>query len=210
MARELVIVKIGGSIITGREKETINFQGLSRIADELRDACKSKQLIVVHGGGSFTHHLSADYRLYEGAKDERDRINAAIIQGNMMRLNLIFVKSLHERGVPAISVVPSTSTITREGRILKFDLEPMRLALSSGFVPVANGDISLDYSKVVSDSPTEGLVGYLAMQLAPEKVIIATDVDGTFTTNPKKDSCAKLISTVDERNIAQVIEAVKP
>jgi isopentenyl phosphate kinase len=59
--KELVIVKFGGSVITTKtEKKQMNRRNLNLISNEIAVACKStnKNLIIVHGGGSYGHPLA--------------------------------------------------------------------------------------------------------------------------------------------------------
>ncbi len=69
-----VVLKIGGSVITDKKNElAARTQEINRIAQEIQRA-DLRDLIVVHGGGSFGHPYAQRYRLKEGLKEESQKI----------------------------------------------------------------------------------------------------------------------------------------
>jgi len=68
--------------------------------------------------------------------------------------------------------------------------------LETGFVPVLYGDAVLDSDKGFAILSGDQLVSSLATQLAAERIIVGVDVDGLYTSDPKKDKTAKLMQHI--------------
>ena len=62
----MIILKIGGSILTNKDSKTseVDSSSLKRIASEIKDSMDNsqKQLIIVHGAGSFGHPPAKKHR----------------------------------------------------------------------------------------------------------------------------------------------------
>ena len=70
----MFIIKIGGSVITDKKKESFFKQEISdNIAKEIKKT--DKKYIIIHGAGSFGHILAKKYHLHTG------RVNDVQIQG---------------------------------------------------------------------------------------------------------------------------------
>ena len=71
----MIILKIGGSILTNKDsaESEIDGESLARIAGEIKASLdiSQKQLIIVHGAGSFGHPPAKEYRIGE-AFDEKE------------------------------------------------------------------------------------------------------------------------------------------
>ena len=72
---QLVILKLGGSVITEKERNKVKARKglIKRIAKEIKRARKKKdfRLILVHGAGPFGHKFVTDYGINKGIKTER-------------------------------------------------------------------------------------------------------------------------------------------
>jgi isopentenyl phosphate kinase len=68
----LWIVKLGGSLITDKERpSTVRHQVVTRLAREIAAARRGRDqpLIVSHGSGSFGHAAAAKHELHRGVTD---------------------------------------------------------------------------------------------------------------------------------------------
>ena len=64
----MIILKVGGSILTNKGSESeIDSKSLKRIACEIKKSLdnSSKELIIVHGAGSFGHPPAKKYKIGE-------------------------------------------------------------------------------------------------------------------------------------------------
>ena len=63
MQQEVILIKLGGSVVTYKERPmTINKNAIDRIIKSLLSV--KIPIILVHGGGSFGHHWSMKYDMH--------------------------------------------------------------------------------------------------------------------------------------------------
>lgn len=197
----MLILKLGGSIITEKDLENpqINKDNLERIAYEIKES-SVKELIIVHGAGSYGHPPAMKYKIGNPIKDDLEfkKIGFSITQNSVKKLNTYVCDSLIKQGVPCVSIQASSFIISKNKRITIADTNLIKRYVEEGFVPVIYGDVVLDLEETIKMSVLSGdqIINYLAKQLHAEKVILGTDVDGVYNKNPKTHSDAKLIKKV--------------
>ena len=190
------IVKLGGSVITVKEKElTPNITAINRLAKEIAKA-KPTSLIVIHGGGSFGHPLAKEYKIVEGYKTPSQILGFSKARQAMMTLNKIVIDSFVRHNLPVVAVQSSACIVTKKGRIQKFDFTPIQQLLNMGFIPVLYGDFVLDVERGFTVLSGDQLAAELAILFDADKMVIAVDVDGLFTDDPKSNPNAKLIKEI--------------
>jgi isopentenyl phosphate kinase len=199
----LIILKLGGSIITKKEAKEplIDHDNLDRISQEIADSSFGK-LIIVHGAGSFGHPFASKYEIGNTIKDEEDfatkKFGFCITQNWVKKLNTLVCDSLIEKGVLAVSIQPSSFIITKNKRIHSCNLDLINKYLKYGFIPVIYGDVVPDIDESIKICVLSGdqIIKYLGENLKPTRVILGSDVDGIYTKDPKKYSDAELMNTV--------------
>jgi isopentenyl phosphate kinase len=204
---DLILVKLGGSLITDKTKPfTPRLDVIKRLAREIHEARKEKEikLIIGHGGGSFPHKPAKDYRTNEGIINKESYRGISLVQDAASKLNRIIVNSLIETGENAISVQPSATLITEDGRIKEWYLEPIKEMLRHNLLPVPYGDVALDIKKGCSIISTEEVLNYLARHIGYKRIILAGIVDGVFTADPQKNPDAKLILEINSKNYNEI------
>ena len=191
---KLTILKIGGSVITDKNEElAARLRDINRLADEIKNA-NTKDLIIVHGGGSFGHPLAQRYAITDGFKEETQKIGFAETHHVMTVLNGLFMDALIWRGVPAVSITPSSCILTKKGRIFCFEEKPLKTALKMGFLPVMYGDAVLDADLGFAILSGDQLVSYIAQRLNAKRIVIGVDVDGLYDADPKVEKKAKMFT----------------
>ena len=204
----LMIIKIGGSILTDKTKPfTANMDVISRIAKEIHEARTAKKelrLLVGHGGGSFPHVPAKEYKVKEGVTSEKTVKGISLVQDAAARLNRIVVDALIKAGENAISVQPSAGAIMKNGKISQWFTEPMLQMLKHNLLPVFYGDVIIDADKGCTIASTEVLINFLVNPFKPKRLIIAGDVDGVFTADPHSDKSAKLIPFITPKNFNEI------
>ncbi len=203
---DIILLKLGGSLITDKTKPfTPRLDVIKRLAKEIHEArTRGVKLIIGHGGGSFPHKPAKDYRTNEGMINKESCKGISLVQDAASRLNRIIVNSLIEAGENAISVQPSAALITEQGRIKEWYLESVKEMLKHNLLPVPYGDVALDTKQGCSIISTEEILNYLAKNLGSKKIILAGIVDGVFTSDPQKDSSAKLIKEINTNNYQDI------
>lgn len=202
------ILKIGGSVITDKSTELgVKMEVVSRIADELQEA-NAQNLIIVHGGGSFGHPIAQKHAIKEGFKEKSQIIGFAETHHVMTVLNGIFMDALIWRGIPAVSVTPSSFLMTHNGRIQFFEDAPLKQLLKMGFIPVLYGDAVFDTELGFTILSGDQIVSFLAVRFNAKNILIGVDVDGIYDEDPKNNAQAKMFNhlTLDElKNIQKFI-----
>ena len=188
----MIILKIGGSILTNKDssKSEINVDGLERIACEIKSSLDntSKDLIFVHGAGSFGHPPAKKHKIGEKFnKNEysEKRLGFCEVQNEVKKLNMLICDVFIKQGLPVVAI-PASSFITASNkRIINGELESFKKYLNKGFIPVIYGDVVLDEELEFCVISGDQIIQYLSKNLSPEKVILGTDVDGVYNKNPK-------------------------
>jgi len=175
--RLATIVKLGGSVVTRKDKPlTIDLRTIRRLCGELASS-KTKRLIVVHGGGSYGHYLVRRLRLLPPTKSA-NRISLAKVVRGMDELSSAITGALIESGLPGV-VLPTFSVATsRLGRIRALFLNTISSALELGLVPVMRGDLCCDEATGYSIVSGDVVAGALAERLRVGKIIMCLDRDG--------------------------------
>lgn len=202
---ELVVLKLGGSVITRKSEGKLEVDGktLARLSAEVAEAVKDGglRLVVVHGAGPFGHVPAKEYGLSEGLSSERQLKGAALTHQSMEELNSHVVAALQGEGVPAIALQPSASGIMKNGVLASFAVDVVREMAGRGLVPVAYGDVLVDLESGVSILSGDYLAPYLARKLKASRVVVATDVDGIFESDPKDGGKPKKIGAITKDSI---------
>ncbi len=192
-----IIVKLGGSVITIKEKPfTPNLSVINRLAREIKRADR-KSLIIIHGGGSYGHPLAREYNIIEGLKDQRQLIGFSKTRQAMMVLNKMIVDSLIQQNVPTISVQPSAFILTDQGRISEMNISFIERMLRINLIPLLYGDAVLDEKIGFSILSGDQIASNIAIKFKVNQIIICVDVDGLFNEDPKKNPKANIIEEIE-------------
>ena len=204
MKAKPTVLKLGGSVITNKKKPlTPNLTAIERLAGEISRAHISP-LVLIHGGGSFGHPIAKKYSIDKGYTDHPQIMGFSKTRQAMMTLNKFVVDSLILHNIPAVTVQPSSCTITKQGRIEVMEETPLRRLLEMGFVPVLHGDAVLDSDMGFAILSGDQLVSSLATKLEAERIIIGIDVDGLYTSDPKTDANAQLIQQINQQELTKM------
>jgi len=196
MSVKPTVLKLGGSVITDKEKPlTPNLEAIERLADEIARANVSS-LILVHGGGSFGHHVAKQYNLTENYGDPAQITGFSETHRVMTKLNSLVMEALINHNINAVVVQPSSCVITKAGRIQSMERKPLKRMLKMGIVPVLYGDAVLDSEKSFAILSGDQLVSSLAINFGASRIIMGGDVDGLYTKDPKTNKSARFVQHV--------------
>lgn len=177
----LVILKIGGSVITVKDSdipEQAKLANIDRLSHEIASfkSGSDSKLILIHGAGSFGHPQAMKYRLNE----EFNARGAYITHASVKKLNSIVLDSLNNAGVPSLPVHPLNSCLFDNGKLVSFQLEQIKVMLERGIVPVLHGDVVMDRTKGVGVLSGDRIIPYLALELKASQIGAGSDVDGVL------------------------------
>ena len=188
----MIILKIGGSILTNKDstESEVDVKSLKRIASEIKSSLdnSAKELIVVHGAGSFGHPPAKKYKIGESFDESeypQKRIGFCEIQNAVKKLNMFICEAFIEEGLPVVAVPASSFMTASNKRIVEGNLDNFKRYLNKGFIPVIYGDVVLDEKLEFCVISGDQLIQYLAKNLNPDMVVLGTDVDGVYNKNPK-------------------------
>ncbi len=199
----MIILKLGGSILTKKDSNTpqIDENNLKRIAREIKSSLdnSTKELIIVHGAGSFGHPPAKQYKigeLFDKTEYGEKRIGFAKTQNAVKKLNMLVCDAFINEGLSLVAIPASSFITSNNKRIKEGNLDKFKQYLNKGYIPVIYGDVVLDDAVEMAVISGDQLIQYLAINLNADKVILATDVDGVYNKNPKINKDAKFIKKV--------------
>lgn len=188
----MIIIKLGGSVITDKTKEcTFKTEIMDKLSDNIKKS--KKQMIIVHGAGSFGHILAKEYELNQGYKRLEQIKGFSLTHEKVQSLNSLVLKSLQNHDINAVSISPHSTIKLNNHKLLKMDYQIFEEYIDKNFTPVTYGDVVLDSSLGFSICSGDLLIEILSKHFKPEKVVFVIDEDGIFTANPKIDKKAKFI-----------------
>ncbi len=199
-----IILKIGGSVITDKSGELVaRTEVMNRLAEETQKA-GVKNLIIVHGGGSFGHPTAQKYGIKEGLKHDTQKAGFAETHHVMTVLNGLVMDAFVWHSIPAFSVAPSCCVVTENGRIKLFEDSVLKTLLKMGFMPVLYGDAVLDEKLGFTVLSGDQIVSYLARKFGADKIVIGVDTDGLYDADPKVAKNAKLYTHLTSGELEKV------
>lgn len=211
---KLVIIKLGGSVITNKDAShpTPRLKTIANLAKEVGKLYRSNQyqIILVQGNGSFGHPQSKKHRLHLGMQTPEQKLAFCQVANMVVELNSLLIKALLAEKVPAVSLLPRSFVKTFAGSMKGFDYSLAQSYLAQNQVPVLAGDAVLDQDWNCFILSGDTVISYLAKELKANKVIFLSDVNGVYTSNPKKNPQARLIPLITNRNFKEVLVGLTP
>nr|MBC7243992.1 isopentenyl phosphate kinase family protein [Chloroflexota bacterium] len=194
---ELVFVKLGGSLITDKNVEaTPRPEVIQRLAREVCHALDRRpdmRLLLGHGSGSFGHFVAQRYQVQVGCTDWRGYAETGAAA---TRLNRLVTDIFWAAGVPVVSIQPSASAHCRGGKLIELSIYPLQKVLEQRLVPLVYGDVAIDELWGTAIISTEIIFVYLAHLLHPQRIILAGEVKGVYSADPRLDTKAHLIPVI--------------
>ncbi len=194
----MLILKLGGSAITKKEGYmAADRKAISSLSSAIVGAKREgvRDLIVIHGAGSFGHAPVLKYKLNNGVRTAQQKKGCRITQKACARLSSLVVSSLEKKGVAAISIPPHEIIKSKNRRIAEMDISRISLALKKGTVPVLYGDMVPDSALGFSVCSGDQIVSHLAKKA--KRVVLATNVDGVLVGG-------KVVAEINRRNFAKI------
>lgn len=172
--KKLIIVKIGGSLITDKTKPyTARLEIIKEISRQIQSALeedKDLELIIGNGAGSFGHYSAMKYKVTSGVFSEEQKMGFCVTQDGVSRLNRFFTAELLRADVKAISVHPSSMITADNTKVKKFFFDPILGILSMGVTPVVYGDIVYDRKNGATIFSTEQVLAEIVKQLSEKNI----------------------------------------
>ena len=204
MGRNLVLIKLGGSVITFKEKPlAANFEAINNISRML--ASLKIPLIVVHGGGSFGHYLSIKYDIHT-RPDQYHPHGVSVVHESMIALNQIIVDSMISVGMNPYAIMPSIFTL--DHRPIARKIRELQYFTEDNIIPITFGDVVHVKNRMYSIISGDELMSILSKILRPSKVIFTLNVDGIYKDMNKKEVLKELNNNNNSINFSTVVQDV--
>jgi isopentenyl phosphate kinase len=216
MTNEIVLLKLGGSLITDKDKPyTPRLDKLAELAREIKTALDSSpglHLILGHGSGSFGHVAAKKHGTRDGLPPLRLPPNSTNLGGEKEKeywlgftevrfqaaeLNRYVVQSLLEAGLPAMPFPPSASMVSDRRKVTHHNVETIRRALAANLLPVVQGDVAFDESLGGTILSTEDVFAFLVEQFNPSRILLAGLEAGVWADFPARTRLVKQIQLSD-------------
>jgi isopentenyl phosphate kinase len=197
MTPEIVLLKLGGSLITDKDKPyTARLETLAELASELktvRDSNPDLHLILGHGSGSFGHVAAKKHGTRESVRTSEQWMGFAEVRFQAAELNRLVMQSLINGGVPAISFPPSSSMISDDRKVIHHNILTIRKSFEAGILPVVYGDVAFDEARGGTILSTEDVFTFLVDQFSPSRILLAGIEAGVWADFPARTTLVKQI-----------------
>ena len=199
----LLFLKLGGSLITDKDRpSTPRPETLERLAAEIaaaRAAQPGLALVLGHGSGSFGHSAARRHGTRHGVQSALQWLGFQEVWREARALNQIVLEACLHAGLPVMAFPPSAAVLSREGQVLRWDLEPLRRALQAGLMPLVNGDTVFDETRGGAILSTEEAFIYLAHHLRPARILLAGLEPGVWADFP---TCSRLLEEITPETLS--------
>jgi len=201
MTKEIIFLKLGGSLITDKDKPyTPKLDKLANLALELKtvlDSTPDLLLILGHGSGSFGHTAAKKYGTREGVRTTDQWHGFAEVRFQAAELNRYVMESLINAGLPAIPFPPSSSLVSNNRKVTSHNSLTIGKALEAHIIPVVHGDVAFDESLGGTILSTEDVFAFLAEQFPPTRILLAGIEAGVWEDFPARTRLVKEIQNSD-------------
>jgi aspartokinase-like uncharacterized kinase len=170
-------MKVGGSLAEDSER-------LIDLCTKLSGLAKNYELAVVPGGGRFADVIRDS--------DERFSLSSGIS-------HRMAILGMDQFGLLLSQIIPNSCAT--------FLLDDVEQLSETGVVPVflpSRLMFTEDPLENSWDVTSDSIATYIASRLQAAKVVLVTDVDGVFTSDPKKYSDAKLIERLSAEELLKL------
>lgn len=182
MKHRLVIIKLGGSVITFKEKPlSANYKAINNISKILSKL--EIPLIIVHGGGSYGHYWSVKFDMHTKLQKYPPH-GISVVHSSMLKLNNIIIDTLVKYGLNPYGISPSSFLINGQPNSNKI-LELKKMT-KYNIIPVTYGDAVYVKNNKYSILSGDVLMTILSKILNPSKIIFALNVDGLYNNMKEK------------------------
>ncbi len=207
--KTLVFLKLGGSLITDKHNpRTARIEVIERIVMEIKSALEQDpnlQVLLGHGSGSFGHFSGKKHKTRKGVTSQKDWLGFAEVWYDAASLNQLVIGSLQDAGLSPVSFPPSAGIFSSNREVTSWDLMPIRSALEKRLLPVVFGDVVFDSILGGTILSTEDLFVHLAMNLHPERILLAGQDPGVWQDFPK---CSQLFEKITPSDRAKLERTV--
>ena len=205
---ELILIKLGGSIITDKNKEFVAKEdNIKRLAKEIKKSQKVffGKIIIGHGAGGFAHVPAKKYKTKDGIINSKSLIGMTITEKAARQLNDILTNEFVKENLPIFPFSPASFLLSDAQSYSNSYFDPIKKALEINAIPVVYGDVIMDKKQGFTIFSTEKVFNVLVRELVKFykiRIILVSDVDGVYN----KDGVT--IPVITDKNFDQLKESI--
>ncbi len=186
----VAFLKLGGSLITDKTRPyTPRVRVLNDLANQIAKAIQDNpdlRVVIGHGSGSFGHQAATKFSTRSGVSGRAAWQGFAEVWYQASALNRLVVEAFRKAKLPVVTLAPFPAVTARNGKIIAWDLAPLKASMVNGLLPILHGDVVFDEAIGGTILSTEDLFLYLAHHLRPKRILLAGLEKGIWSDFPKR------------------------
>lgn len=192
MSKRTIVVKVGSSTVTGADGR-VSREFLGTLLDQIVSLRDEGYLVALVSSGAIAAGLEA-LALMSRPKD-MPTVQATAAVGQV-RLIETYAELAAERGMSVGQVLFTRQDVSHRQQYLNASQTLERL-LEMGVLPIVNENdtTAVDEIRFGDNDYLAALVGIM---LHADAVVLLTDIEGLYDTDPRQDSGARLVEVVEE------------
>jgi glutamate 5-kinase len=195
-----LVVKLGSSIVAD-ERGEVRADVVARVCDELAELHHAGRAVVVVTSGAIARGMGVmGIPLRPRAMDELQAASA-LGQGKLYQ---VYDELLRERDVPTAQVLLTFFDMSARTHYVNAR-QTLRRLLAWRVVPVINENDTTTTDDI-SFGNNDFLAAQVAILLGAEHLVLLTDAEGVFTSDPRRDPDARLVPEVGEIEALEALE----
>ncbi len=196
-----IVVKVGTSTLTHRETGKPNIARIAKLVSVLSDLHNmGHEVVLVSSGAIGVGTTKLGLRKKPG---EVRGLQAAAAVGQV-ELMFLYDKLFSEYGI-VVSQLLFTYDVLHQDDSRRHMLDTFNQLIEYGAIPIVNENDSVSIEELINGD-NDRLSAMVATLINADMLIMLTDTDGLYDSNPSENKDAKLIERVEE--ITPGIEAV--
>ena len=197
---KIIVIKIGSSLLIDENKK-IRKKWLSEFSKDIKDLLNQNKRIIIVSSGAIAMGCKKLNLSKKNIKLDKSQAVASIGQIELMNL---FTETFLKNKIN-ISQILLTLEDTEQRRRALNAKRTFENLFQLNFVPIVNENDSIATSEI-KYGDNDRLASRVAQISAADSLILLSDVEGLYTTNPKINKNAELIKEIKniDKNIEQI------
>lgn len=197
---KIIVIKIGSSLLIDENKK-IRKKWLSEFSKDIKDLLNQNKRIIIVSSGAIAMGCKKLNLNKKNLKLDKSQAVASIGQIELMNL---FTETFLKNKIN-ISQILLTLEDTEQRRRALNAKRTFENLFQLNFIPIVNENDSIATSEI-KFGDNDRLASRVAQISAADSLILLSDVEGLYTTNPKINKNAKLIKEIKniDKNIEQI------
>ena len=197
---KIIVIKIGSSLLIDENKK-IRKKWLSEFSKDIKDLLNQNKRIIIVSSGAIAMGCKKLNLSKKNLKLDKSQAVASIGQIELMNL---FTQTFLKKKIN-ISQILLTLEDTEQRRRALNAKRTFENLFQLNFIPIVNENDSIATSEI-KYGDNDRLASRVAQISAADSLILLSDVEGLYTTNPKINKNAELIKEIKniDKNIEQI------